>query len=58
MSSAANGSELATVVEVNKKLVTEEMRTNGVTSDANLKKFAAEDSVPLQEEVIYYIYLC
>jgi len=40
------------------KFVTEEMQMLRVTSDANVNKSAAEGSVPLQEEVIYYIYLC
>jgi hypothetical protein len=56
-SSTANYGELATDAEVTQKLVTEEMQTLGVTSDVNLNKFAAEGSVPWQEEVIYYIYL-
>jgi hypothetical protein len=42
---------------VTPKLVTEEMQILRVTSDATLKQSAAEGSVPLQEEVIYYIYL-
>jgi hypothetical protein len=45
-------------VEVTQKLVTEEMQMFRATSDANLKKFTAKGSVKLQEEVIYYIYLC
>jgi len=47
-----------TDVEVNQKPVKEKMQTFRVTSDGNLEKSAAEGSVPLQEEVIYYIYLC
>jgi hypothetical protein len=57
-SPATNDSELATDVEVIQKPVTEEMWTFRFNSDANLNKFAAEGSVLLQEEVIYYIYLC
>jgi hypothetical protein len=29
-----------------------------VISDKNLNKFPGEGSVPLQEKVTYYIYLC
>ena len=47
-----------TDVEVNQKPVKEKMQTFSVISDGNLVKSAAEASVPLQEEVIYYIYLC
>jgi hypothetical protein len=47
-----------TDVEVNQNLVIEEMQAFGVTPGANLHEITAADSVPLEEEVICYIYLC
>jgi len=58
MYSAVNDTELVTYVEVTKKLVTEETYTLRVTSNADPYESIAEDSTPLEEEVIYYICLC